>query len=93
MIRVEIVANQSVYTELIGNLEECIPDFLYTVIPLAHGRGSSSYKLGDSTWPETNFMLFAYTEDSAEQKINQVVRYVKLKFPTEGIKMFVLHDK
>ena len=93
MIRIEIIANQSVYEEIIGNIEECIPNFLYTIIPLAHGRGSASYKLGDTTWPETNFMLIAYAADDVESKVNQVVRYVKLKFPTEGIKMFVMHDK
>lgn len=93
MIRIEIITNQSIYSELIENLEACIPDFLYTVIPLAYGRGSESYKLGDSTWPETNVMVIAYAQDDMEQKVSQVVRYVKLKFPTEGIKMFVLHDK
>lgn len=93
MIRIEIIASQAVYTELVDNLEACIPDFLYTVIPLAYGRGRDTYKLGDSTWPETNVLLIAYTDDSIEQKVSQIVRYVKLKFPTEGIKMFVLHEK
>lgn len=93
MIRIEIIASQAVYTELVDNLEACIPNFLYTVIPLAYGRGRDTYKLGDSTWPETNVLLIAYTDDSIEQKVSQIVRYVKLKFPTEGIKMFVLHEK
>ena len=93
MIRIEIIANQSVYPELIANLEACLPDFLYTSIPLAYGRGRDSYKLGDSTWPETNFVLIAYADDAVEQKVAQIVRYIKLKFPTEGIKLFILHDK
>lgn len=93
MIRIEIIANQSVYSELINDLEECLPDFLYSVVPLITGKGKSSYKLGDSTWPETNFMLIAYADDAVETKVNQIVRYVKLKFPTEGIKLFVLHDR
>ena len=89
-VRIEIVANQSVYAELIGNLEECIPDFTYTVLPLANGRGKNSYKNGDATWPETNFMLVSYTDKETEKKIRQIVRYVKLKFPTEGIKIFTM---
>ena len=93
MIRIEIIANQSVYSELIENLEECIKDFFYTVTPLAYGRGKASYKLGDSTWPETNVVITAYAEDYVEKSVSQVVRYIKLKFPTEGIKMFVMHDK
>jgi len=89
-VRIEIVANQSVYSELIGNFEECIPNFTYTIIPLTNGRGSDSYKLGDSTWPETNFILVSYTNAETEKRIRQIVRYVKLKFPTEGIKIFTL---
>ena len=91
MIRIEIIANQSVYSELINALEECLPNFLYSVIPLINGKGKSSYKLGDSTWPETNFMLIAYADDEVEAKVSQIVRYIKLKFPTEGIKLFVLN--
>lgn len=91
MIRIEIIANQSVYSELINALEECLPNFLYSVIPLITGKGKSSYKLGDSTWPETNFMLIAYADDEVEAKVSQIVRYIKLKFPTEGIKLFVLN--
>ena len=38
-------------------------------------------------------MLIAYADDKVEQKVAQIVRYIKLKFPTEGIKLFVMHDK
>lgn len=93
MIRVEIIANQSVREDIVENLEKAIPDFLYTIVPLAQGRGKNSYKLGDVTWPETNFILLAYADDKFEKRVRQVVRYVKLRFPTEGIKIFVMHEK
>ena len=93
MIRIEIIANQSVYSEVITNLENCVKDFMYSVIPLVHGRGTDSYKLGTTTWPETNFMLIAYAEDSAEENVRAVIEYIRKKFPTEGIKMFVLHER
>lgn len=90
-VRIEIVANQSVYSELIENLEKYIPGFNYTIIPLTNGRGDDSYKLGDSTWPETNFMLVAYTDSSTETKVRKVVQYIKNIFPTEGIKIFSMN--
>ena len=92
MIRIEIVANQSVQDEIIDNFEQVLPGFLYTVIPVVQGRGKNTYKLGDVTWPETNFVLFAYLDDSMELTTKHIVRYIKLKFPTEGIKLFILHD-
>ncbi len=93
MIRIEIIANQSVQSELIKNIETLMPDMFYTILPLANGKGKNSYKLGDSTWPETNFVLISYADDKAEKKISQIVRFVKLKFSTEGIKLFILHDR
>jgi hypothetical protein len=92
MIRIEIIANQSTQEEIIENLEEVIPGFLYTIIPLANGRGKTSYKLGTVTWPETNFILIAYADDRVEKTVKHVIRYIKLKFPSEGIKLFIMHD-
>ena len=93
MIRIEIIANQSVQSELLKNIEALLPDLLYTILPLANGKGKNSYKLGDTTWPETNFVLIAYADDKIEKKISQIVSFVKLKFSTEGIKLFIMHDR
>lgn len=93
MIRIEIFANQSMEELIINNLEAAIPDFMYSVIPLVHGRGGDSYKLGTSTWPETNVIIVAYCDDEKEQTVSTVVNYLKEKHPTEGVKMFVLHNR
>ena len=53
MYRVEIIANQSVQDDIIEALEEYIPDILYTVIPLVHGRGKAGYKLGKVSIPKS----------------------------------------
>ena len=90
MYRIEIVANQSIQDDLIELLEEHIPSFLYTVIPLVQGRGKKDRKLGDTTWPETNFLLFSYIDDSEIEKVRAVVAAVKKKFAGEGIKLFTL---
>ena len=93
MIRAEIFANQSMQEILLNNLEAAIPDFLYSIVPLAHGRGSESRKLGTTTWPETNVIIIAYCDDDKESTILTVVNYVKEKFKDEGIKLFVMHDR
>ena len=93
MIRAEIFANQSMQEVLLNNLEAAIPGFLYSIVPLAHGRGGQSYKLGTTTWPETNVIIIAYCDDDKESRIVTVVDYVKEKFKDEGIKLFVMHDR
>ncbi len=93
MIRAEIFANQSMQEVLLNNLEAAIPGFLYSIVPLAHGRGGESYKLGTTTWPETNVIIIAYCDDDKESRIVTVVDYVKEKFKDEGIKLFVMHDR
>ena len=88
MLRIEIIANQSVHDEIIDALEEYIPNILYTVIPLAEGRGKLNYKLGTSSWPETNFVLFSYMKKSEAEKVKTIIKAIKEKFPDEGIKVF-----
>lgn len=90
MYRAEIVANQSVQDDLIELLEETIPNIFYTVIPTVFGRGKENRKLGTTTWPETNFALFAYIEKDDVKNVQAVVQAVKEKFPDEGIKLFFL---
>lgn len=93
MYRVEIIANQSVQDDIIETLEENIPNFLYTTIPLVTGRGKKSYKLGTSSWPEVNFALFAYIEKKEATKVKAIVKAVKKRFPDEGIKVFFVKAK
>ena len=93
MIRAEIFANQSMQDMLINNLEAAIPGFLYSIVPLAHGRGRDSYKLGTTIWPETNIILIAYCDDEKENTIRTIVNYLKEKFPAEGVTLFVMHDR
>lgn len=88
MTRCEIIANQSVQEEIISLLEEHISGCLYTVIPTVTGRGKNSYKLGSSSWPETNFILVSYVDDENVKVVKAIIAAVKQKFPTEGIKLF-----
>lgn len=88
MFRAEIISNQSVQEDIIERLEKEIPSIEYTVIPELHGRGIRTKKLGDTIWPEMNFVLFSYIDDDNAQKIKEVVADVKKRFPNEGISLF-----
>ena len=86
--RAEIICNQSVQDDVIELLEQEISDIQYTVIENVNGKGLSSKKLGNTTWPEMNFLLFAYTDLSGAKKITTIVEFLKKKFPKEGISVF-----
>ena len=88
MYRAEIVSNQSVQDDITERLEKEIPGIQYTVIPEVHGKGLKTKKLGDTVWPEMNFILFAYIEDSDAKKVKDVIAQVKERFPNEGISLF-----
>lgn len=90
MTRCEIIANQSVQDEIISLMEEHIPGVLYTIIPTVVGRGKNSYKMGSSTWPETNFILISYVEDKEVSVMKAIIAAVKEKFAGEGIKLFLV---
>jgi hypothetical protein len=89
MKRLEIIANKSVEEEIVGGLEAALPGFCYTLIPTAHGKGKTSYRLGNATWPEENFLLLSYLEDAAADQARSVMAAIKKRFPGEGIKVFV----
>jgi len=86
--RAEIISNQSVMDDIIETLENEISDFEYTIIENAQGSGISSKKLGNTVWPEMNFVLFVYTNLEGAQKIKEVMERLKAKFPREGMSCF-----
>ncbi|MFP3041357.1 hypothetical protein LQZ19_05990 [Treponema primitia] len=88
MKRLEVMANRSVQEEIITGLEEAMPDFYYTFIPVVHGRGRTQYRMGTPTWPEENFMLISYLHDEDAQRAREIITEVKHRFPEEGIKVF-----
>lgn len=90
--RIEIISNQSVQDEITELLEQEIPEIEYTLIPTVQGRGRSSKKLGDSTWPEQNFVMVIYTTEENALKIKAIMKAVKGKFPREGISMFASQE-
>lgn len=88
MVRVEIIANQSVEDDVVEKLEHELPELEYTILPGVHGKGRSSHKLGNNIWPEENFLLFTYTSEENAKKIKEMVEAVRIRFPREGISIF-----
>ena len=86
--RAEIIANQSVQDDITELLEEEIQDIQYTLIPETHGKGGHTKKLGDTVWPEMNFVLITYVNKDDAVKIRSLVEKVKARFPKEGISLF-----
>jgi len=90
MIRVEIIANQSVEENILEAMAKEQVGKFYTKIPNLIGVGSSGPRMGDAVWPEENFSLVIWCEKEEAIGIKRAVYSVKKKFPDEGIKMFLL---
>jgi len=90
MKRVEIVANRSVQEDIVMALEAGIPGLCYTLIPVAHGRGPEDWKLGTVVWPEENFVLFTYQDETNAAEVVRIVGDLKKQFPKEGIKVWTV---
>lgn len=88
MIRAEIIANQSVQDDIQELLEQEIEGIEYTVFQEVKGKGLTSKKIGDTVWPEMNFVLFSYLSEDNAKKLKQIVEAVKKRFPREGISVF-----
>ena len=93
MIRVEIIANHSVEENILDALKYEGVGKHYTKLPNILGVGRSGPRMGDSVWPEENFVLFIWCEEEEARGIERAVAAVKKKFPDEGIKIFGLPPK
>ena len=89
MYKIEIIANKSVEADIVEALELAMPSLLYTIIPEVIGKGRHNRKLGNTTWPELNFVLFTYTGIEEVCRTREILKLLKDKFPSEGIKFFV----
>jgi len=88
MIRVEIIANQSVEENVLEALKFAGVGKFYTKFPNILGVGTCGPRMGDAIWPEENFALVIWCEPDEGRKIEEALAPVKTKFPDEGIKVF-----
>ncbi len=88
MKRIELIANQSIEVDIFEALEKRNVGKAFTKIPSVHGSGNSTPKRGDHIWPEENFLLLFFCEESEALLIEEAVIEVKANFIDEGIKLF-----
>lgn len=91
MKRLEIIGNRSIEEDLFEILEKKEMDMHYTKIPVVHGKGSSDPKMGDSVWPEENFLLIIYCENAVADQAMEAIKELKHYFPDEGLKVFEIN--
>jgi hypothetical protein len=88
MIRIEIIANNSVEENILEALAKEQAGKFYTKIPNVLGVGSSGPRMGDAVWPEENFAMIIWCEEEEAKGIERAIASVKEKFHDEGIKLF-----
>ncbi len=92
MIRLEIIANQSVEENIMEALAKEEAGKFYTKFPNIYGVGTSGPRMGDAVWPEENFSLVIWCEEEEARAVERAVAKVKEKFQNEGIKLFGLSE-
>ena len=90
MKRVEIMAAQAIMDDVLEAFEHYKVAMHYTIIPTAHGRGTTIPKLGNDVWPEENFVLIIYCDEVELSGIEKSIELVKKKYDHEGIGYFVM---
>lgn len=91
MRRVEIIFSQSLEEDLLAAFKAIPEASFYTTIPVAHGRGHSTPKMGDAVWPEINKIMILYVEEERTvEAIRKGVAEVQKNYPNEGCAIFVI---
>jgi hypothetical protein len=90
MIRIEVVANNSVEENILEAFKKAEVGKFYTKYNNVYGVGSSGPRMGDAVWPEENFALIIWCEEDEARLIEKAVNSIKEIFPDEGIKLFGL---
>ena len=92
MIRLEVIANQSVEENILEAFKFGEVGKYYTKYSHVFGVGTSGPRMGDSVWPEENFSLVIWCDEEEARGIARAVAEVKKQFPDEGIKVFGLPE-
>lgn len=90
MKRIEIIANRAIQEDMFDAFRKADIVKHYTLYPIVLGVGNSGPRMGDHIWPEENFSLIIYCDESESEKIKEVITELKAFFTSEGIKLFEL---
>lgn len=87
--RVEIILSAAVDEDFVEGFKKNKIGAHFTKISGVTGAGFSNPKLGDSVWPQLNEMIIVYCPKEEAEKIVELVKEIREKYPMEGIACFV----
>ncbi len=93
MRRVEIIFSQAVEEDIFEGFKERKIGAHYSKVSAVTGSGFSAPKLGDAIWPQLNEMIIVYCKKTEAEKIIDLVKALRKKYPVEGIACFVSKAK
>ncbi|WP_455382199.1 PG0541 family transporter-associated protein [Salinispira pacifica] len=88
MVRLELIGNRAVEDDLYDLFRKQDLNPYYTKLAEVQGFGDSGTRKGDHIFPEENFVLIFYCDEEIADRIGEVVRELKLIFPSEGIVLY-----
>ena len=91
--RVEIILSAAVDEDFMDGFKKKGIGAHYTKISGVTGAGFSNPKLGDSVWPQLNEMIVVYCSKDEAEKIVDLAKDIREKYPMEGIACFVSKAK
>ena len=91
--RVELIFSAAVDEDFMDGFKKKGIGAHYTKISGVTGAGFSNPKLGDSVWPQLNEMILVYCSKEEAEKIVDLAKDLREKYPMEGIACFVSKAK
>lgn len=87
--RVEIILSAAVDEDFVEGFKKYKIGSHFTKISGVTGAGFSNPKLGDAVWPQLNEMIIVYCPKDEAEKIVDLVKEIREKYPMEGVACFV----
>lgn len=91
--RVELIFSAAVDEDFMDGFKKKGIGAHFTKISGVTGAGFSNPKLGDSVWPQLNEMIIVYCSKEEAEKIVDLAKDLREKYPMEGIACFVSKAK
>ena len=87
--RVELIFSAAVDEDFMDGFKKNKIASHFTKISGVTGAGFSNPKLGDAVWPQLNEMIIVYCSKEEAEKIVDLAKDIRKKYPMEGIACFI----
>lgn len=91
--RVELIFSAAVDEDFMDGFKKNKIGAHFTKLSGVTGAGFSNPKLGDSVWPQLNEMIIVYCSKDEAEKIVDLAKKIRDKYPMEGIACFISKAK